>query len=211
MQADPHNRVHQEKINNLRQEIESILKVLTEQRDCLEALQSSCNRGIFRDNSRDREREFYILIETISSLEEKSRNFEQMAKIATNLAAFVRQNSNLYFEATHASSTRLTLVCQQNMHRIESNKDRQEAAILVFTTVTIIFLPLSFVASVFGMNTADIRNMNTPQWLFWACAIPCTMLAMALSVLVVYQFEPTRKRWRRYLENPVLVSQSARG
>lgn len=92
MQADPHSRVHQEKINNLRQEIESILKVLTEQHDCLEALQSKLNRGIFRDDSRDREREFYILIETISSLEEKSRNFEQMAKIASNLAAFVRRS-----------------------------------------------------------------------------------------------------------------------
>lgn len=102
MQADPHSRVHQEKINNLRQEIESILKVLTEQHDCLEALQPSLNRGILRDNSRHREREFYILQETISSLEEKARNFEQMAKTATNLAAFVRQQPQ-----THASKRRL--------------------------------------------------------------------------------------------------------
>lgn len=186
VQGDPHSRVHQEKINNLRQEIESILKVLTEQHDCLEALQPSLNRGILRDNSRHREREFYILQETISSLEEKARNFEQMAKTATNLAAF-------------------------NIHRIESNKDRQEAAILVFTTVTIVFLPLSFVASVFGMNTADIRNMNTPQWLFWACAIPCTVLVMALSMLVIYQFEPARQLWRRYLDHPGTASRPVRG
>ena len=43
-------------------------------------------------------------------------------------------------------------------------------AVLVFTIVTIAFLPLSFVASNLGMNTNDIRNMTKNQSLFWIVA-----------------------------------------
>ena len=88
----------------------------------------------------------------------------------------------------------------QNIQRIEANKDRQEAAILVFTAVTIIFLPLSFVSSVFGMNTYDIRNMNTRQWLFWATAVPVTVLVIGLAVAAVLNFEPVRGLWAGIVE-----------
>lgn len=37
----------------------------------------------------------------------------------------------------------------------------------LFIIVTIIFLPLSFVSSFFGMNTSDIRNINDSQKVFW--------------------------------------------
>lgn len=83
------------------------------------------------------------------------------------------------------------------MNRIDANKDRQEAAILVFTTVTIIFLPLSFVSSIFGMNTSDIRNTDTNQWIFWACAVPLTVTVMLLSLLLIYKFEPLCQGWRK--------------
>ena len=58
------------------------------------------------------------------------------------------------------------------------NKDRQEAALYAFTIVTIIFLPLSTVASIMGMNTNDIRNMDQTQWLFWAVAVPVTIVVV---------------------------------
>ena len=55
---------------------------------------------------------------------------------------------------------------------MDANKDRQEAAIYTFTVVTIIFLPLSFVSTFFGMNTVDVRSLEHSQWLFWVTAIP---------------------------------------
>ena len=66
---------------------------------------------------------------------------------------------------------------------IDSNKDRQEAAIYVFTIVTIIFLPLSFVSSFLGMNTSDIRDMQRGQWLFWAAAVPLTGIIICICSL----------------------------
>lgn len=42
---------------------------------------------------------------------------------------------------------RATELGEWHLAEMETNKDRQESAILVFTIVTIVFLPLSFVVS----------------------------------------------------------------
>lgn len=59
-------------------------------------------------------------------------------------------------------------------------------AILVFTIVTIIFLPLSFVSSFFGMNTSDIRDMQTSQWVFWVVAVALTVTVVAFAMFLAF-------------------------
>jgi hypothetical protein len=59
-------------------------------------------------------------------------------------------------------------------------------AIMVFTIVTIVFLPLSFVASYFGMNTSDIRNMPSTQRLFWTVAGGLTAGVAGLSIFLAF-------------------------
>lgn len=49
--------------------------------------------------------------------------------------------------------------------------------------MTVIFLPLSAVASIFGMNSADIRDMELGQWAYWATAVPVTFVVMFLGLL----------------------------
>ncbi|KAK2060271.1 hypothetical protein LY76DRAFT_676820 [Colletotrichum caudatum] len=71
---------------------------------------------------------------------------------------------------------------QTNLNNAAVTKDRQEQAIYAFTIVTIIFLPLSAVSSIFGMNSSDIRDMKDGQWLYWATAIPVTMLTIVLGL-----------------------------
>lgn len=63
------------------------------------------------------------------------------------------------------------------------NKDRQETAIFIFTVVTVIFLPLSTVSSYLGMNTSDIRDMQSKQWVFWAAAVPLTVVVLFVARL----------------------------
>jgi hypothetical protein len=71
-------------------------------------------------------------------------------------------------------------------YNIEIAEEGNTKAIRVFTLVTIIFLPLSFISSVFGMNTIDIRDMDSSQSLFWAIAIPVTALIGGFSLLIAY-------------------------
>ncbi|KAI1498364.1 hypothetical protein F5X99DRAFT_412171 [Biscogniauxia marginata] len=65
-----------------------------------------------------------------------------------------------------------------NTNKIEVTKDRQEAAVYAFTMVTIIFLPLSTISSIFGMNSSDVRDMEAGQWAYWAAALPTTLLVI---------------------------------
>ena len=50
------------------------------------------------------------------------------------------------------------------------------------------------------MNTYDIRNMGTRQWIFWATAIPVTITVMALAVFAVLNIDPVRELWARIVE-----------
>ncbi|KAJ5127115.1 Mg2+ transporter protein CorA-like/Zinc transport protein ZntB [Penicillium atrosanguineum] len=55
---------------------------------------------------------------------------------------------------------------------IEVRKESNSSAITIFTIVTVVFLPLSFITSYLGMNSVDIRNGTFHQSLFWAIALP---------------------------------------
>ncbi|CAO2655561.1 Nn.00g043640.m01.CDS01 [Neocucurbitaria sp. VM-36] len=59
-------------------------------------------------------------------------------------------------------------------------------AILVFTIVTIIFLPLSFISSFFGMNFSDIRDMERTQGLFWIVACSLTVATLVFSLFLAF-------------------------
>ncbi|KAF2188683.1 hypothetical protein K469DRAFT_703281 [Zopfia rhizophila CBS 207.26] len=158
---DSLNRGHQEKINHLRQEIEALLAVLAQQSRVLNDLEYSMSQiaatGLDGQSSLTIGREIALINDCISRIRAKQQSFREMSDRATGIAAW-------------------------NLRAIESNKDRQESAILAFTIVTIVFLPLSFVASIFGMNTKDIRGMSQSQWIYWAAAIPLTLLVVILTM-----------------------------
>ncbi|RCI15543.1 hypothetical protein L249_3396 [Ophiocordyceps polyrhachis-furcata BCC 54312] len=77
---------------------------------------------------------------------------------------------------------------QDVIFKMGSTKDRQENAIYAFTLVTIIFLPLSAISSIFGMNTNDIRNMAFDQWLYWAIALPVTVAVILAGLWWMGEF-----------------------
>jgi hypothetical protein len=75
---------------------------------------------------------------------------------------------------------------------LEINEEDHGKAIMVFTVVTVIFLPLSFATSYFGMNTADIRDMDQKQGLFWGVAIPLTVVTVGACLLIGYNGDDIR-------------------
>ena len=74
------------------------------------------------------------------------------------------------------------LAAQSISLKAESNNK----AIIVFTVVTIIFLPLSFVTSYLGMNTSDLRNMQSGQALFWAIGAPVAFVVLSAALLAAF-------------------------
>jgi Mg2+ and Co2+ transporter CorA len=83
---------------------------------------------------------------------------------------------------------------------VESNKDRQEKAALTFTTVTVLFLPLTLLASIFGMNTQDIRDMPVNQWIFWLIGTPLCVVALLIWLLYLGSFRSWARWFREWKE-----------
>ena len=76
----------------------------------------------------------------------------------------------------------LTLIAESN-----------NRAILVFTIVTIIFLPLSFFTSYFGMNIKGIANTDKTERYFWAICGSVTTFVVGLTIL--FGFKERLHRW----------------
>jgi hypothetical protein len=100
-----------------------------------------------------------------------------------------------------------TYVVQMMEIQQESNGN----ALIVFTLVTIIFLPLSWATSYLGMNTSDIRNTKSGQWLFWTIAVPVTSVVIGLSLLVVLKGEAIRELLIKARSNKSLRITSKQG
>ncbi|CZT19463.1 uncharacterized protein RCC_05314 [Ramularia collo-cygni] len=90
------------------------------------------------------------------------------------------QNSNI--QQLHGMLNQLQTEATAQVSNVQDWRDN---ATVVFTIITIIFLPLSFVSSVFGMNTSDVRNMQLNQWVFWASAAPFTLMVILITVYFV--------------------------
>jgi hypothetical protein len=88
--------------------------------------------------------------------------------------------------------TRCGPLSDRTKQSLEINEEDHGKAIMVFTVVTIIFLPLSFVTSFLGMNTVDIRDMNSGQSLFWAIAIPLAAVTMGSTMFIGYNGDELR-------------------
>jgi Mg2+ and Co2+ transporter CorA len=66
-------------------------------------------------------------------------------------------------------------------------------AILAFTVVTIIFLPLSFFTSYFGMNLQGIIDTQRTERYFWG--VCGTLTALIVSFTVIFGFKDCLYGW----------------
>jgi hypothetical protein len=159
---DPFTRSHQEKVRRFLQEVEAILATL--------------------------ENQLSVLVVFEKSLAAQSTEIDGMLaySLGTSRQSIVIEDCkariNSRIDKFKGLQRRAEDIGEWQLSMVETNKDRQENAIMVFTIVTIIFLPLSFVSGVFGMNTRDVRNLRYGQWIYWIAALPLTVVVLVGSL-----------------------------
>ena len=98
------------------------------------------------------------------------------------------------------STDEIALAQSQTVQLVDIKVEDQGKAVMVFTIVTVIFLPLSFVSSYFGMNTADIRELQHGQWIFWAVGLSVTFCTVVIALLIAFRGQRWKRRWNeKYL------------
>ena len=77
---------------------------------------------------------------------------------------------------------------------LSSVSNRMNEIMKVLTILSTIFLPITFIAGVYGMNFDTAASPYSMPELKWRYAYPCTLAAMALSVLGLL-FYYRRRGW----------------
>jgi Mg2+ and Co2+ transporter CorA len=108
----------------------------------------------------------YMRIGDPSSFRITTQSRRHQYKLETALAEKCPHQLNELEQDLGELNKHLTTLEQKVLHRIEVLAEDNGKLILVFTLLTAIFLPLFFVTSYFGMNTADIRDMTKSQSMF---------------------------------------------
>ncbi|RFU78498.1 mg2+ transporter [Trichoderma arundinaceum] len=158
-------------IHDLEEELEALHILLGHQRDCLDRFAKSISPDTLRLTTATR-----VAQNKVENLYKDShlRQLEARRQEIENMV------------------TRSIFLKEKVKQTIEILEEDHGKAIRVFTIVTLFFLPLSFVSSFLGMNTADVRNMNNNQWLFWATGIPVTIFVLTLACIYGYKGDEIR-------------------
>ena len=90
----------------------------------------------------------------------------------------------------------------ENMRLVETRQDDNSKAIFIFTMVTVLFLPLSFVAGFFGMNLKGINGSERDYWHFWKISLPMTAGIILFCGIVSWKGEDIEflagRLWRKF-------------
>ena len=77
----------------------------------------------------------------------------------------------------------------QNVRLVETLADDNSRLIFIFTFITILFLPLSFVATFFGMNVVGINPTKSTTSHFWVIGAPLTGGIFIICMIFVFKGE----------------------
>ncbi|KAF2678929.1 hypothetical protein K458DRAFT_480562 [Lentithecium fluviatile CBS 122367] len=185
---------------DIRDELNMIAKVLEDQKSVLPDLETAIT-DIYREehkSQQDLKRRFKEQMKTIdihlNDLARMDKQAERIYKSITDLLDLKQKHANA-FEARFARDQ-------------AAGTARQSQTIMVFTIVTIIFLPLSFIAAIFTINIREFPHQPgnsepslplgyVSKFMFgigFAISIP--LIAIAVSVDAIGDFfREVRRRW----------------
>ena len=159
-----------QKINEFKEEVAIIYNVLKQQDSVLNKLRLSLDPKEFRTPSITRRLRFEYECKDIDEILQSIKAQQQSC-------------------AELADRARLLAI--QNVELVETLQDDNSKAIFIFTMVTVLFLPLSFVAGFFGMNVVGISATTSTVSHFWEIALPLTFGVVILCGVVGVKGEDT--------------------
>jgi ankyrin repeat protein/Mg2+ and Co2+ transporter CorA len=188
---------------DIRDELNMISKVLEDQRNVLPDMEASIT-DIYREehkSQQDLKRRFKDMLKTIDThikdLERMDKQAKRIYESITDLLDLKQKHANA-FEARFARDQ-------------AAGTARQSQTIMVFTIVTIIFLPLSFIAAMFTINIQEFPHQPgssepslplsyVSKYMFgigFAISIPFIAIALSFDAIGDF-FREVKRRFRDY-------------
>jgi Mg2+ and Co2+ transporter CorA len=163
-------------INRISEELDIIHDILNQQKDFFKVYKALLDPEEFERSSVRRVTRFQYekksIHRNIKAMEERIRDCQDLMKRTQTLAA-------------------------QNLRLVETYQDDKNKVLMIFTFVTIVFLPLSFVTGFFGMNVVGINGTTYTVRHFWVIAIPVTAGVGIVCFIIMYWAKIARL-WKRH-------------
>ncbi|KUI58053.1 hypothetical protein VP1G_05392 [Cytospora mali] len=141
----------QGQIKSIVRDLDIMLRISIEQKDMLERFEKAVGNISRSINPVDMEP---IYAELKANIE----NLEDMQKSAGDISASLDYLISL-------KQQQVTVVQAWQAMKQGDDTQKQNVTLLVFTVVTVVFLPMSFISSVFGMNNKEIAGRDSPMTL----------------------------------------------
>lgn len=165
------------------EEVEIINKVLKKKYDFFQRLKTDCE--IFEKEDQE------------NNVVPNNPNGRTSVERASWAASVIREQlheSSFVLKELTRSMDELIHIRTIEQNELSIIRDGQERAIRLFTSVTIVFLPLSFCASYFGMQLQGIVGTRRSEVYFWYVCGTST-----LAIIVVFTLYTFRKDCLKYL------------
>lgn len=153
------------KINEYTEEVNVVIDVLKQQRHVLLQFQTALDPKTFKAPSLARRLRF---------------EYERTSLDKLRLAI------KKQLDACSELRKRAKQLSVEDVQLVETLQDDNSKAIFIFTAVTVLFLPSSFVAGFFGMNLKHISDTSSDVTLFWKVSGPLTVgILLACTFLAI--------------------------
>ncbi|KAL8788395.1 MAG: hypothetical protein Q9195_007313 [Heterodermia aff. obscurata] len=144
-------------------------------------LQMIANKAIIPEREGDLDR---IIVATIRYINDNHENLPRLlGDLKSSLDVVSPRLSRFPRSVTKDIQTQLFQLRTIEQNELAIIAESNNRAILVFTVVTIVFLPLSFFTSYFGMNLRGIADTDKTERYFWAVCGSVTVFVVTLTVL----------------------------
>jgi hypothetical protein len=139
-------------------------------------------------------------------------NFQHVLKGPQKLTHVISEIASIIDDAAYTHTMLLNLLniksSVASLAEAQSAKKEAQAAttqgraVMLFTIITVIFLPLSFFTSYYGQNVKELTgDENNPStWDLWRVAMPITIVVIVVALLIALFITQPKKRRQKLLE-----------
>ena len=178
-------RMYQE-AKDIEEELQMILKVRDHQVKCLTWLTRD---SAFKSNALGSEYPNFTGSFLPDRHKARTRHLEHLLSRAEGVQEDIRQFLKLKQQRASISEAR-------SLRRLAQASERQSDTTFVFTVISIIFLPLTTLASFFGMNAVELGSGVQPIGIIFAYIFPISVLIIAVAMFAGFDHSA-----RRHLES----------
>ena len=164
-------------LNDFVEEVTVIIDVLKQQINVLLQFRASLDPAFFYNPPIARRLQF----------RHESREID---KILIRIRGQLRAFEELKLRAKH--------LAVENVQLVETSQEQNGKYLFVFTVVTVLFLPPSFVAGFFGMNLQGFSPLPWTVAHFWEIAIPLTVGVVIAAMIFAKTIDDFLAAWSRW-------------